>query len=204
MEGFLAQLFIVLNLFIRVPIRIAMHFKKKDQKLAKIDLWASIITGLFVEAVVLYGYIIGEIELITLVIMSLLFGVFPIWLGWLAVKQSREEKDRWHNLYLQTKQRPEQDDYGFCVENPIWTGTAQFYFDHICTEDGRSVSWKKRKVLKLEQKNGVSVLNGFYACELAKYDVFLHENHIDTFYICTKAGLDNLKIWHAPKGYKFE
>ena len=204
MGEFLAKLFIALNLFIRVPIRIAMHFKKNDEKLAKIDLWASIITGLFIEGVVLYAYIIGEIELIALIILSLLFGVFPIWLGWLAVKQSREEKARWHNMYLQTKQRPEQDDYGFCRENPIWAGTAQFYFDHIRTGDGYSVSWKKRKVLKLEQKSGFSVLNGFYACELAKYDVFLHENHIDTFYICTKAGLDNLKIWHAPKGYKFE
>lgn len=204
METFLVSSFVILNLFIRVPIRIAMLIKKNSEKLETADFWSTIITSFLMETMFLYACFTNQIGIGTLIFGSLLFGAFPIFLVILSAKKAQEEKIYWQNIYTQTKQVPDRSDYGLCVENPIWTGTAQFYLNHIRTIDGYSVTWKRTEIIELEKQNGFSVLNGFYACELAKYDIFCHGKHIDTFFICTKSGLDKMKVFHAPKGYKYE
>lgn len=203
MEGILVGLFIFINICIRVPIRIAMHFKQDSDRLGKIDLWLTIITALIFEIMMIYAYSIGEITTGSLIVISIIFFV-PAFLFFLVLVKPGNDNEYWNELYLRTQQKPERDDYGFCKENPIWTGTIPFYFSHIYTKDGNPVSWKQGEKIKLEENGGFSSLNGFNGCELHKYYVLSRGDIIDEFYICTKSGLDNMKIWHAPKGYKFE
>ena len=108
----------------------------------------------------------------------------------------KQKEDFWKKIYEQTQQQPELANYGRSIDNPIWAGTPNFYFYHLCTDDEICVTWKFSKTIKREKKND------FY-CHLAKYDVYANSKYIDSFYLCTASGLDEMRIWHAPKGYKF-
>ena len=203
MGNILGGLFVFLNLFIRVPVRIALHFKPNNARLMHVDLIAFIATGINAGAICIYAYVTKAISLGLCLTLSILFLGFSFWLIYLAEKKKKDEKLYWENIYKQTMQKPDRDDYGRCKENPIWAGTPLFYFNHIYTLDGNFVSWKLRQRVELEKKNGCSHMNGFLACEMAEYDIFVKGKHVDTFFVCTKGGLDKMKIWHAPKGYKF-
>ena len=202
MWGFLVGVFLVTCLS-RFPIRFAIKSRKRDKKLESIDACLLAACGFSFEAMMIYAYCTGEISFGSLLFISLIILPFPILISIFSFKSKRDENEYWEQLYLQTNQHPERADYGLCRENPIWAGTADFYFSHLQTLDGHAITYKRIEIIEIEKKNGFYVLNDFYACELAKYEVYQKSKCVDIFYICTKGGLDKLDTWHAPRGYRF-
>lgn len=117
-------------------------------------------------------------------------------------KDWKQKEEFWKKEYEKTNQQPELANYGRSADNPIWAGTAKFYFNHLCTEDEMCVTWKFSEEIELEKRDGLTYYKGFY-CKLAKYDIFVDCKYVESLYVCTSSGLDGMRIWHAPKGYKF-
>ena len=75
--------------------------------------------------------------------------------------------------------------------------------EHLIANSGENFKWKYSKKIDLPKDNGIVKVNGIYGCEMHKIKIIFNEDKIDTIYIITKAGLNKMKTWHAPKGYKF-
>ena len=202
MYNFLIALFVAINLLIRVPVRIALKFNSKNEKLVKVDLWAFIAACFNMVAFAIYGMCTGE-NITLAIIVAVLFGGFSLFMVLILNKSQKDDTKYWDDLYHQTNQRPNEDNYGYSPENPIWSGTCKYYCERLKTDTGCSVTWEYSKKLDLPKENGFSVLNGFYACELHEIKVSSVKG-IDLLYIATKSGLDKMQTWHAPKGYSLE
>jgi hypothetical protein len=203
MLWFLGGLFLAVNLLIRVPVRIGLKINPNNEKLGKIDLIALIATGIIFIALIACALIEGEVESGLATACIIVFGgammmiIVPLSLA------SIKERRYWVQLYNQTNQRPYNEDYGFSRENPIWSGTCEYYMEHLIANSGENFKWKYSKKIDLPKDNGIVKVNGIYGCEMHKIKIIFNEDKIDTIYIITKAGLNKMKTWHAPKGYKF-
>jgi hypothetical protein len=114
-----------------------------------------------------------------------------------------QERKYWTQMYNQTNQRYYDEDYGFSRENPIWAGTCEYYLSHLMASSSEAFKWKYSKKIELPKENGVVKVNGIFGCEMHEIKIIFNEGKTDTIYIITKAGLDKMKTWHAPKGYTF-
>lgn len=202
MLAFLAGMFVVINLLIRVPIRIALMANPNNEKLAKVDLVALVVTGFNFIGIIICALTSGEIDSASATACIVVFGgamlliIVPLSLS--AISNRRY----WIKLYNQTNQRPNEEDYGFSKDNPIWAGTYENYMKHLVAENGKIFKWKLSKKIDLPVDGGIPKLNGVWYCEMYKIKIIFNEEKIDAIYIVTKSGLDKMKPWHAPKGYK--
>ena len=207
MGDFLLWFFFILIFALWVPIKIAVRFNKENEKLEKLNFWSTNVVLFLFEIIIIYAYYIDKIDGVGLFFFSVfLVGLPSCWILLVLWAKKKEEKSLKKD-YLQTQQRPEQEDYGLSESNPIWTNTVSFYFDHLYTQEGQGVRFEKVETIELEKDKVFShlyIFNGFLGCELAKYDVYVKDEYRDTFYICTHPILDKIKIWHAPKGYVFK
>ena len=200
----LGGIFLGLNLLVRVPIRIGLKINPRNEKLAKLDAIAFIATGVVLIAMIICGLLEGEIEsglaTAALIVFGGAFLMIIVPLSLAAIKDRRY----WIDIYNKTNQRYNNDDYGFSKENPIWAGSYDDYMKHISAENGEHFKWKYSKEIELPKDNGIVKINGIWGCKLHKIKVIYEDERIDTIYIMTKAGLEKMKTWHAPKGYVYK
>ena len=95
-----------------------------------------------------------------------------------AIEEGQKKRDIFFS-----NQRPENDDYGYELSNPIGTSgidSSEKYLSSLRTENGNPLDWIRNGSYCLEEINGVKNVPVDY------YDVYVHNtlNKVATLYIC--------------------
>ena len=91
-----------------------------------------------------------------------------------------EEKARKRDILFDS-QRPQEDDYGYSLNNPIMTSTISYsdeYLNKLRTIDGEKFSWTRKG------SHCVQRLSSIDNVMVDEYELFLNGDFFKTIYIC--------------------
>ncbi len=105
-----------------------------------------------------------------------------------GMEESAKKRD-----ILFDSQRPDDDDYGYSLSNPIMTSTisrSDVYLNNLRTSDGQKFTWVRTKSYCMKEIGGIENVM------VDEYQLFLNDAKYKVIYICPYGHTSS----YAPKG----